>query len=177
MLTKNQFDVLTCLIENNKELAQRNISNETGLSLGTVNKTITDELTKDVFSYEINGNTTKIIYPDGATYWWTVTDMGGYGGWSDDYDAANHTDGDLLISLLEQETPKPDNKEEPEGPHSMFGLLFAALGLYSILKPEKAWYFSHGWRYKNAEPSDEALTAERIGGGVMIVFGIIMFLL
>lgn len=42
MLTKNQFDVLTCLIENNKELAQRNISNETGLSLGTVNKTITE---------------------------------------------------------------------------------------------------------------------------------------
>ena len=42
MLTKNQFDILTCLIETNKDLAQRNISNETGLSLGTVNKTITE---------------------------------------------------------------------------------------------------------------------------------------
>ena len=42
MLTKNQCDILTCLIETNKDLAQRNISNETGLSLGTVNKTITE---------------------------------------------------------------------------------------------------------------------------------------
>ena len=42
MLTKNQFDVLTCLVETNKDLVQRNISKETGLSLGTVNKIIAE---------------------------------------------------------------------------------------------------------------------------------------
>ncbi|MBQ3048253.1 MAG: NTP transferase domain-containing protein, partial [Clostridia bacterium] len=40
MLTKNQFDVLTCIADTQKELSQRNISNKTNLSVGTVNKTI-----------------------------------------------------------------------------------------------------------------------------------------
>lgn len=40
MLTKKQFDVLTCLVELKKELSQRNISIETNMSVGTVNKTI-----------------------------------------------------------------------------------------------------------------------------------------
>ena len=46
MLTRKQFDVLECLIESkNKKLSQRDISEKTELSLGTVNKTL-KELTK-----------------------------------------------------------------------------------------------------------------------------------
>ncbi len=46
MLTKKQFDVLECLIQNYNPLSQREIAKETGLSLGTVNnilKELSDE--------------------------------------------------------------------------------------------------------------------------------------
>lgn len=40
MLTKNQFDVLDCIINSNKKLSQRNIAKLKDMSVGTVNKTI-----------------------------------------------------------------------------------------------------------------------------------------
>lgn len=43
MLTKTQFDVLSCIAETiDKKISQRNISMETGLSVGTVNKIIVE---------------------------------------------------------------------------------------------------------------------------------------
>lgn len=38
MLTKNQFDVLDCIINSEKKLSQRNIAKQTDMSVGTVNK-------------------------------------------------------------------------------------------------------------------------------------------
>lgn len=46
MLTKKQFDVLTYLERNNKQISQRNIAKDTKMSVGTVNK-ILKELTED----------------------------------------------------------------------------------------------------------------------------------
>ena len=40
MLTKNQFDVLDCIITSENKLSQRNIAKQTKLSVGTVNKTL-----------------------------------------------------------------------------------------------------------------------------------------
>ncbi len=39
-LTRKQFDVLTCMERNNKELTQREISELTGMSLGSANRTM-----------------------------------------------------------------------------------------------------------------------------------------
>ena len=40
MLSKNQFDVLDCIINSEEKLSQRTIAKETGLSVGTINKLI-----------------------------------------------------------------------------------------------------------------------------------------
>lgn len=55
------------------------------------------------------------------------------------------------------------------------GVLVIALGLFNLLAPEQAWYFSKGWQFKDAEPSDSALYKHRICGAVIIILG--MFLL
>ena len=54
-------------------------------------------------------------------------------------------------------------------------MLLIALGAFNALAPKAAWYLSHGWRYKNAEPSEAALFFSRAGGVVLIFFGIILF--
>ena len=57
----------------------------------------------------------------------------------------------------------------------LLGMLLIALGAFNALAPKAAWYLSHGWRYKNAEPSEAALFFSRAGGVVLIFFGIILF--
>ncbi len=58
---------------------------------------------------------------------------------------------------------------------------FAAGGMIigsiaTIIWPEKVWYLSEGWRYKNLEPSEQYLRASRIGGFVGLIIGVIILI-
>lgn len=55
------------------------------------------------------------------------------------------------------------------------GLFAIVIGLINAISPETGWYLSHGWKYKDAEPSDAALTTGRISGIAAIIIGIICF--
>ena len=49
-ITYNEFEILTCIEKVNRELSQREISKATNLSLGTVNKTITNLLERKLIN-------------------------------------------------------------------------------------------------------------------------------
>ena len=49
-ITYNEFEILTCIEKENRELSQREISKATNLSLGTVNKTITNFLERKLIN-------------------------------------------------------------------------------------------------------------------------------
>lgn len=61
-----------------------------------------------------------------------------------------------------------------EGGSRFVGVLLIAVGLFNLLAPEQAWYFSKGWQFKDAEPSDGALYMGRISGVVIIILGIFL---
>ena len=96
--------------------------------------------------------------------------MGGFGGWSDDYDPTAYVDGEVLLEVLGTDRAAP----EKDGGNPLPGLLIIGLGIWGVAAPRSVWYLSYGWRYKDAEPSDMALVAERLGGGVAIVVGVIL---
>ena len=55
-----------------------------------------------------------------------------------------------------------------------FGLLFLFLISVSLIVwPREMWHIAEGWKYKNVEPSDEAILVERILGvlGIIVVGG------
>lgn len=135
-------------------------------TVDTVNQTITAD--GYTYGYQINGGKTTITYPNGATYFWTWSGNVGSGGWSNDYDPNTYVDADILLDVLDQGTPSKDSGGNP-----LLGLLLIGLGIWHAASPYTAWYLSHGWRYKNAEPSDMALGMTRLGGFVVIVVGII----
>lgn len=64
-LTINQFEVLTTIEENEKKLSQRDISKETKLSLGTINKVISELLENKLIDKEnaITQNGLKVLEP------------------------------------------------------------------------------------------------------------------
>ena len=129
----------------------------------------------NVYAYEIsatkNATTTTIRYPNGATYYLSSHGITSNSGWSNDYDESRYIPGDALISLLEREYPQ-EKKGTP-----FLGLVCIALGIWGIAKPESLWYLGHGWRYRNAEPSDAALVMERLTGGLGIIVGLLLIFL
>ena len=78
--------------------------------------------------------------------------------------------GDVLIGVLYADSPPSRRTGNP-----LIGLLFLAVGLWNAISPYSSWYLSHGWRYKNAEPSDLALGLTRAGGIFAILLGILAF--
>lgn len=51
-------------------------------------------------------------------------------------------------------------------------LLIIIASVCSIIWPKTIWYLTEGWRYKNVEPSDLALTMIRVGGIAGILWGL-----
>lgn len=60
--------------------------------------------------------------------------------------------------------------------HPFVAPLLCGVGIFNLAAPKASWYLSYGWRFKDAEPSDEAITLSRIGGGITIVIGVIMLI-
>ena len=59
--------------------------------------------------------------------------------------------------------------------YMLLGVVLALVGFFQFCSPETVWTFNWGWRFKNAEPSDLALSMGRLGGALTIVLGIILF--
>lgn len=150
-----------------------NVYEHDGYTIDMENRTITQG--EDVYTYAISGNARRskitITYPNGATYFWEWSGNSGAGGWSDDYDPDRYTDGDTLMELINF---KPES--EKSGPSPLLAILVLAAGIFNLVSPRTVWYLSYGWRFKNAEPSDAVLIVNRLGGGVIIFIGIILFL-
>lgn len=54
----------------------------------------------------------------------------------------------------------------------ILGVILIVYGIWTVFNPERAWYSSEGWKFKNAEPSDQAIDWMVIGGILTIGIGI-----
>lgn len=122
-------------------------------------------------SFHVTGNEYDrrftVTYPNGATY----SGAGWAGSHSDDFDPEQYVSGDTLWNVLEQDRPGTRQNSN----HAGLGILLLIFGVIEAVFPQGSWWLSHGWRYKNAEPSDLALGLGRAAGILMIVIGVICF--
>lgn len=152
-------------------------------------QTVTAQGHKYRYRYIDNKDTRgiRIIYPNGAV----VTDShpvgGGMGGisWSNadvDIQIGNGKPYADCYDLLDVIPAQAEEKEEKEEKGDMiylffYGLPLIALGWWTAARPYTHWYWAFGWRYKDAEPSDEALFRIMGIGYFLIVCGIILTLI
>jgi len=54
------------------------------------------------------------------------------------------------------------------------GLLLIPLGVLQAVFPQAFWFINHGWRYKDAEPSELALGLGRAGGVLVAIIGLFL---
>lgn len=160
------------------------VINGIALRVDTVKKTISDG--EYTYRYRLSGDKSAydltITYPNGGTYWWGGSQSGGSGGWSDAYQEGVlvqklYVRGGVLVDAVTaaERMNEADTKQGHFG-KVFAGLLLIALGAFHLFAPETSWYLGHGWRYKDAQPSDAALNFTRISGGVAILTGIVVML-
>lgn len=127
-----------------------------------------------VCHFKVSGHSSvkfEVTYPNGSEYYFTWSGNVGSGGYSGDYDESRYVSGDTLWEVLEQGKPGAQRNSG----HWFIGLLLVGFGVLEAVYPQLSWYLSHGWRYKNAEPSELAMGLGRVTGVIMIIAGIICF--
>lgn len=127
----------------------------------------------DVCRFEMSGTRLRITYPDGSTYWWEERGNVGSGGWSDDYDPGRYVPGDTLWEVL----GGGDSPDRERAGNPLLAIFLLIVGGFYVASPRVAWQMSHGWRYKNVEPSDMALEVNRLLGVAFLVIGVACFFL
>lgn len=140
-------------------------------TIDTENRTITYD--NQTYKYEIEGSKTIITYPDNTTYFWTRARNGGYGGYdglNGSYDEEKYISGDKLLFALYKVNPVKEDSR-----NYVLIILLILLGAWNAISPYSSWYLSHGWKYKNVQPSEVSLIWIRIGGMISIGIGILLF--
>lgn len=101
-----------------------------------------------------------IRYPNGSSWYYNEKGPLATSGSTDDYDPSKYLPAETLKAALDA---SPAAALQRSTGHPAF-LLLALLGILHAVFPQFFWYLNHGWRYKNAEPSDAALGVTRIVG-------------
>ena len=125
----------------------------------------------EVYSFAIQGDSIRIDYPNGVSFVRTGNATAGYGPLDQPFSTAGYLSEDTLFKALEGGDTEGGWRP---GSYAPLALLLLPLGIFSLAKPERAWYVSWGWRYKNAKPSDGALLAQQLEGVVLVVIGIVV---
>lgn len=144
--------------------------------------TISDGTNTYSYRYDTSGTgySVTFTYPDGETY--RCMENGGTSGGavfssgsaSLDFDFDKYPDGMTLDRVLKR---SPSAKSEIKSTKS-WGviLLLLLIGGINTACPQLTWHLDVGWKVKDAEPSEAALTWNRIVGVVLLVIAGIMIL-
>ncbi len=149
-------------------------------TIDTQGCTISDGTYTYGYEYAASGSSVSFTYPDGNVYSAGIqsANSSGAGGVSAgaisaDYDySSGYTDPLTLYRAL----TSPRETEKASDTNPLVALLLCGVGIFNLAAPKASWYLSYGWRFKDAEPSDAAITLSRIGGGIAIVIGVIMLI-
>ncbi len=181
---------------------QKNEKGQRVLDMAVLNTETGERFTLTLTDYEVNGNGQNggsiLLGQDRYSYAWnnesgTVSSINYPGGITypgEKYTFASETGNGRMI--VPQDLPPDlaniymlrgavhaveDFKWKPKGGLIAAGLFLAALGLWNAFSPRSVWYISEGWRYKDVEPSDLAISINRIIGCFSIIAGAIVLFL
>ena len=144
--------------------------------------TITDGTNTYSYRYDAAGSSYSVTftYPDGETYRCTQngsTSSGAAfssGSASLDFDFDKYPDGMTLDRVLKR---SPAAKHEEKSTKSWGIILFLLfVGSINTACPQLTWHLDVGWKVKDAEPSEAALTWNRGIGVVLLIIAGIMIL-
>lgn len=152
-------------------------------TIDTEGRTISDGTYTYGYEYAASGSSVSFTYPDGNVYSAGIqsANSSGAGGLSAgsvsaDYDYNSGYTDPLSLCYALASPREPKGAASSGSNHPFVALLLCGVGIFNLAAPKASWYLSYGWRFKDAEPSDAAITLSRIGGGIAVVIGVIMLI-
>ena len=130
----------------------------------------------EVYRYEYDGGNITITYPNGAVWIESPTSTGAAISWDDNYDPQRYIEGDVFAMYLNRAYMSPQIREGIVG-IGFACLIMAAVGVVMFVVPEELIEMKYGWRFKNAEPTEFAVWEVRIGGIVVVIVAVVIFLI
>ena len=122
------------------------------------------------FRFETDGRGIMITFPDGTSVWEREEDGVIISGGT--LDMLQSPIGWDLIAVLNQ--ARQNSTRTSSGESIWTGLITIPFGLFLAASPQSAWQLTHGWRFKNAEPSNLVLIYNRIIGVILLLIGLLL---
>ena len=140
------------------------------------NGTISDGTNTYSYRYDADGSgySVTFTYPDGETYTWKENGSSARGETSLDFDFDKYPDGMTLHNVLERSPSAKTEKKSTKNVGLIFFLL--VIGGINTAWPQAVWYLDVGWKVKDAEPSEAALTWGRVVGVGMLIIAAVMII-
>lgn len=153
---------------------------ELGLTVDTQQQTITDGTY--TYHYTVSDTQITVTYPNGATYYRNFHEYSEGASyvtenWSEDYDDVTYRDAWDLLSVIPEEELGTQSGTQMDVTAILAGVGMIAVGILCVGSPYTVWYGEHGWKYKDAEPSELALSMATIGGVILLIAGIAAFIM
>lgn len=121
------------------------------------------EIVKVFFEERSNGYRYDVEFNNGHTYFDEKAGNMGTGGGSEKLTSEKRDLAKEAIDKYEQingGTTRSDNNSSGKS----LGIVIILFGLLGAIFPQAAWYLEIGWKLRDAEPSEFALIANRVGG-------------
>lgn len=118
----------------------------------------------------------SITYPNGTVVTDSYSTSSGMGGVSfSSMDMNGYADCYDLLDVVPEQVQEEEKGEMIQ--LIFLGIPLIGLGWWEAACPDTHWNWMYGWRYRNAEPSDEALGRIMAVGYLEIAFGVILILI
>lgn len=135
-----------------------------------------------VITYAYIDNGVEITYPNGAVFRRVyVYERAFTESWENadaDFisnDGREYADTDVLMMLVpEQPVEKKTEVDSNTVMSVLGGICMIGIGAWMCANPEGHFYWTKGWWFENAEPSEWALGVTTVSGAIMIIGGVIM---
>ena len=125
----------------------------------------------DRYTYTVTRDYCVLHYPNGADYW----DYGFYHTPDEDYDPERYLPAELLLPLLEhQQAAMSRNRSGLDITAILSFILLLCLGLWGVIAPESMAFLRGGWRFRNAEPTEWAISMERVTGIFFLIMALVL---
>lgn len=132
---------------------------------------------ENVYRFTRSGDKFCVVYPNGVTYTRHY-----FSEWASTDDCEGDISGYVSFNTLKAAIDSAEDNAEQRTISGenilviLLGISFVLIGVFCIGNTEDAWQMDTGWQFKNAEPSDLALTMTSISGIFLLLAGIAMII-
>ena len=133
---------------------------------------------KNTYSYSYSGygdsKTIEIVYPNNRIWSMTISEgVGTFYETNSDVISA-YPSGNTLYSVISQA------EDEHGGVSPMkviMGIIGVGLCMVPVIAPYQCWQLAHGWKFRDAEPSDAYIVLARVFGILLAIAWVVIVIL